>query len=470
MTKRYPIFGLANVLAQGAYFALLLLKPNFIPNEFITRFIAHILLPTNIGLARKFEGWNMGIISNALCTLWMNLTLLITPNQALHSVFHCLSFATWILHLLSFCYFFSFKLIPPSGQFRVGYKSLTHKGFTFCVFYPTSNPTSVRANFIGSDQAMDNLYESTTNTVNLPRAFFNLTFHFLRKIKIYASVGAPIISPDKLPFDTTNKKFVPVIFSHGLGTHRNAYSSFCCELASHGHVVFSIDHVEEVKKTLRDVPGGETRRKYLAKRVNEVRTLLDSLQQGELLTELFDTQVPLAFEKLIVMGHSYGGSTSLQIACEDKRVHDCVLLDPSMVAFKKEEELTRKLHCDMIMFESETWNTEEPRYEIRERNNLLFNSQNGSKKRAIYTIFKRSDHVTFTDLTLLLAPGMKLFTKKLAILGEVRDNMAYLVNLVSKYVELSIAKDNTEKTNQKCKELIKSLEKDTRLTNLRVLD
>ena len=39
-----------------------------------------------------------------------------------------------------------------------------------------------------------------------------------------------------------NKKIIPIIVSHGLTLSRNFYSTMCIELASHGYMVFAIDH------------------------------------------------------------------------------------------------------------------------------------------------------------------------------------------------------------------------------------
>ena len=37
-------------------------------------------------------------------------------------------------------------------------------------------------------------------------------------------------------------KLIPVIFSHGLSSNRSLLSGICRDFASHGHVVFSMDH------------------------------------------------------------------------------------------------------------------------------------------------------------------------------------------------------------------------------------
>jgi hypothetical protein len=36
-------------------------------------------------------------------------------------------------------------------------------------------------------------------------------------------------------------KLIPILFSHGYGSHRNAYTGLCKDLASHGCIVFSMD-------------------------------------------------------------------------------------------------------------------------------------------------------------------------------------------------------------------------------------
>lgn len=39
-------------------------------------------------------------------------------------------------------------------------------------------------------------------------------------------------------------KLSPVIFSHGFACHSGSYVGHMRELASHGHVVFGIDHLD----------------------------------------------------------------------------------------------------------------------------------------------------------------------------------------------------------------------------------
>ena len=39
-------------------------------------------------------------------------------------------------------------------------------------------------------------------------------------------------------------KIVPIIFSHGLVSYSGHYTGHCRELASHGYIVFAIDHLD----------------------------------------------------------------------------------------------------------------------------------------------------------------------------------------------------------------------------------
>lgn len=44
--------------------------------------------------------------------------------------------------------------------------------------------------------------------------------------------------------DSGTKSLIPVIFSHGMGSTRTMNSFMLCELASHGCMVFSVNHTD----------------------------------------------------------------------------------------------------------------------------------------------------------------------------------------------------------------------------------
>ena len=56
------------------------------------------------------------------------------------------------------------------------------------------------------------------------------------------AAAAPILRNVVIPPSTLNPKFPAIVFSHGLGAMRTSYSTVCCDLASHGYIVASVEH------------------------------------------------------------------------------------------------------------------------------------------------------------------------------------------------------------------------------------
>ncbi|KAK9449161.1 platelet-activating factor acetylhydrolase [Limtongia smithiae] len=135
------------------------------------------------------------------------------------------------------------------------------------------------------------------------------------------------------------KKWPVVIFSHGLGGTRNAYSQFCGSIASHGHIVVALEHREHSApltyvRNFGAKPGEPTRREVkfvrmmlvnevarrlrtyqLVHRVHEVVSVVKVLLDDniELHPEVpFDwAQVDTRKEKVIYAGHSFGAATAV---------------------------------------------------------------------------------------------------------------------------------------------------------------
>jgi len=58
------------------------------------------------------------------------------------------------------------------------------------------------------------------------------------------------IAPD---FEATS--LIPVVFCHGISSHRTMYSGICRDLASHGYIVFSLDHRDGTASFYKDAKG-----------------------------------------------------------------------------------------------------------------------------------------------------------------------------------------------------------------------
>lgn len=130
--------------------------------------------------------------------------------------------------------------------------------------------------------------------------------------------------------------FPVVVFSHGSGGLRQQTATIVETLASHGFVVVAPDHAGNT--AIDQITGTETDRDTTARnRVEDVGFLIDLLEQGTLAGGLADV------EHLAVMGHSFGGFTSLAVAGgfgsipADERVDAIVPLAPASSLLSDEE-------------------------------------------------------------------------------------------------------------------------------------
>ncbi len=148
-------------------------------------------------------------------------------------------------------------------------------------------------------------------------------------VKTYSYSNAPTIP---------NKKFPLLILSHGITSFRQIHTALIEELTSNGYVVVAPDHTFDCNLTV--FPDGHTtdyrsditghpdsiniRRQQLNTRAADIKFILDQL----LTTGEFSNIIN--FEKIGVLGHSYGGATAIQTAYEDDRFKAVLTLDSWM--------------------------------------------------------------------------------------------------------------------------------------------
>lgn len=162
-----------------------------------------------------------------------------------------------------------------------------------------------------------------------------------------------------------------VVFSHGMGCNRFAYSKVCYDLASEGVVVVAVEHREgsasnslyfqdgDLQEILhKRLSEGEqeycTRNKQVLQRADEVRMAVDLIsalgsgdsvhnvmpQEKGFNLDIFNGKLDLS--QMFVMGHSFGGSTALLAASKDDRLLGCIALDPWMFPVAEEKfQLTK---------------------------------------------------------------------------------------------------------------------------------
>ena len=104
-----------------------------------------------------------------------------------------------------------------------------------------------------------------------------------------------------------------VVFSHGRTGTRTSYVMLCEGLAAHGYVVVAADHPGD---RLEDWLTGEAVDDATneAQRVDDVSHVLDAVASGRL--DGLAPSLELDHERIIVVGHSYGGWTAVVAAIE----------------------------------------------------------------------------------------------------------------------------------------------------------
>ncbi|KAI8114257.1 hypothetical protein M9434_002383 [Picochlorum sp. BPE23] len=164
----------------------------------------------------------------------------------------------------------------------------------------------------------------------------------LQKIRMYH--GAEILKPKdtKLPL---------VVFSHGLAGHRSMYAIICAELASHGYLVFAIEHTDGTASAAK-LPGSnkflfytglggqegqENKTMYRMSEMKMARLVLKNLNSFDGLSgiSLSKKRDPREFFRhtmdtrcLAAVGHSYGGATVAGLCSSDPSYRCAVSLDP----------------------------------------------------------------------------------------------------------------------------------------------
>ena len=58
--------------------------------------------------------------------------------------------------------------------------------------------------------------------------------------------------------DFEGEKLIPIIFSHGLASNRGMHSGTCKDFASHGYIVFIMDHKDTTSSYWESKSGHES--------------------------------------------------------------------------------------------------------------------------------------------------------------------------------------------------------------------
>ncbi|XP_067046198.1 platelet-activating factor acetylhydrolase 2, cytoplasmic-like [Acropora muricata] len=208
--------------------------------------------------------------------------------------------------------------------------------------------------------------EYTTGMVNfmeLPTWLLGRLFYWaVGSIRIPAVYNAPVLKP--VDSSLGRESFPCVVFSHGLGGSRLVSSHFCCDLASRGCLVAAVEHRDQSASATfvlhvnnNDSEATEEwihyrklkptddefrlRNSQVHKRSDEcihTHNLLEMIQAGKFPPNLFnDTSIlqelkgRLDLSRVAIMGHSFGGATTVLSLAKNKRFRCGVALDVWML-------------------------------------------------------------------------------------------------------------------------------------------
>ena len=125
-----------------------------------------------------------------------------------------------------------------------------------------------------------------------------------------------------------------VVFSPGNSTNVELYAAYGEELASHGYVVFGVNHPYDVQgvrlhdglvATYVESGHGEPSAIRVDERAADIRFLIDRLSELDSGDGLFAGRLDL--NHIGVMGHSRGGHTAARAAATDIRIVACINVD-----------------------------------------------------------------------------------------------------------------------------------------------
>ena len=332
----------------------------------------------------------------------------------------------------------SWTLPDYSGQYKVGTQLVevdieAHKQvqLPFCprlstikyrIFYPTHSIAGNKATWASSDQIYGFAHFMGIGMTSLIGPALS---YFLAHVKIPAYTDAEML-PGKHPV---------VIFSHGLGGTDTSYSAVCGNLASHGRVVFAIEHrdhsasstmikscdhtetVEYISPVNQSDPAMRLRAKYMLSQRNlEIRHLLRHIRRN---------YTSLDLDQIHLVGHSFGAATLLHLidSLPFLQVHDlegkAICTDSFEASFKSAVLLdiwTQPLPEKLSLNETPILNlvsTQFSKWPLNHDRTLLLTNESLAEKRTFETIvIDESLHLSQSDGALLFPKLISFFSSR----------------------------------------------------------
>ncbi|EAR87054.1 plasma platelet-activating factor acetylhydrolase (macronuclear) [Tetrahymena thermophila SB210] len=456
-----------------------------------------------------------GLRANSLLLL-LNEALLLLRQTGLVKIPYWALLSSAGLYMLSIKKMKVFQFPKPRGSYHVGYIHRIEKNLLknpqqdlqYSVYYPCVYDASKRdRNWMITENYWSRMHDTNMKDKErpgkVPKFFFRIQSQFLYKIKMGVLENAQLIPIEDLYYKSsfekekeenikisTNqkqekgmnqnsqnqqnennssdddekkgsekafkmKKFPVVIISHGLAAHCNAYTLFAKELASKGYIVFSMEHIEEIKNPYVDrQQNWEFRNCQLKDRLETSQKMLDIIYDKEFMKRIFncsndEDEIPIDYEKISILGHSFGGSTALYTAMNDQRITGvCIGLDPCVYVYQKEEidlcEFPRPLLC---INSEDFYKRLYPWFQNDESLELIFKNMKRYSDQSINCYIKGLAHANQSDLALVMAGEFDLYG--ITTRGEcAKKHMFHNLMLFEYYFERVLIKDEKNLTNK----------------------
>jgi len=310
------------------------------------------------------------------------------------------------------------------------------------IWYPTDTKTKV-ANTPYDSDAVLNMREFIKQESGVPLWLLS----GMNKTRVYAEDNAKIA--------TSDNPFPVIIATHGSGTMIQHYTWLAEELASQGYIVVGINH--PYMATTR-FPDGRIIYSVLHQKKQEGRQTLKSWKKEQFETAVqdvkfvidylcqFNSQPTLQFHKKLdlahigMFGHSGGGSLSMRMCLEDKRIRAGVALDSGLRGNLDRAPLHTPF-LEIVAKNSRIWADAEGKIELKQLDQLA----SASHDMQIIQL----DHVghgAFTDLPLLLHQTIvtRLLSKYITVDLDASSTQArkaqgiakkYTINFFDKYLK-----------------------------------
>ena len=196
--------------------------------------------------------------------------------------------------------------------------------------------------------------------IELPR----MLIHSIKDVQSNSYLDAEI--------DNNDRPYPLIIFSHGLGGMRMQNTIQMEALASEGYIALAIDHAYDANITLFDDGGAADYRsgaegelnaqEFWALRIPQINTRAEDVSFvlnhiGNLQEEKDSFWQSIDLDRIGIMGHSFGGATSIVASSRDKRLSACINLDGWMVPVES-SIIQSGMGIPFLFMGRPKWNTE----------------------------------------------------------------------------------------------------------------